>query len=229
MKVRPTPGVVDGAAFWLLAGAFAVAIVLGHDGRRALQMLVLALPALLWLRWPLASASARRIRALAVWLWGLCFAADGAFRAYLQDIYRATPDSAMVIGAIANTGAREERRVPDDGLAADRRHGRGAAPAGRHDGPGTVARARAHGPTRGTSSPARQRPRAVAGARARGHHGLCGEAVAPHASAAVLARLGADGAGDAAAMVGPVARARRGPGPGPCHLAVHRGRGAIDG
>ncbi|MDN6886014.1 phosphoethanolamine transferase [Variovorax sp. CAN2819] len=82
-------------------------IALGHDGRRVAQLAVLAMPMVLWLAWPLRSARMRRVRTLLVWLWAMGFALDGAVRAYLLDTYQAAPDGAMVLGAAANTNARE--------------------------------------------------------------------------------------------------------------------------
>ncbi|MDQ0084808.1 heptose-I-phosphate ethanolaminephosphotransferase [Variovorax boronicumulans] len=82
-------------------------IALGHDGRRMAQLAVLAMPMVLWLAWPLRSARMRRTRTLLVWLWAMGFALDGAVRAYLLDAYQAAPDGAMVLGAAANTNARE--------------------------------------------------------------------------------------------------------------------------
>ena len=82
-------------------------IVLGHDGRRIAQLAVLAAPAVLWLLWPLRSARMRQVRTVCVWLWAMGFALDGAVRAYLLDTYQAAPDGAMVLGAAANTNARE--------------------------------------------------------------------------------------------------------------------------
>ncbi len=82
-------------------------IVLGHDGRRIAQLALLAAPGVLWLLWPLRSALMHRIRSVGVWLWALIFALDGVARAYLRDTYQAAPDSALVLGAIANTNVRE--------------------------------------------------------------------------------------------------------------------------
>ena len=45
-----------------LAGLAAVFIVLGHDGRRVAQLLLLAWPLLAWLAWPVGGRAARRIR-----------------------------------------------------------------------------------------------------------------------------------------------------------------------
>ncbi|QNK66265.1 sulfatase-like hydrolase/transferase [Variovorax sp. PAMC26660] len=82
-------------------------IALGHDGRRIAQLAVLAAPLVLWLAWPLRSARMRRVRTVTVWLWAMGFALDGVVRAYLLDTYQAAPDGAMVLGAAANTNARE--------------------------------------------------------------------------------------------------------------------------
>ncbi len=102
--------------FWrtaVLAPFFAVTatlwlwVVFGHDGRKIGQLLLLALPGLLWLFWPLRSAAMRTLRSVALWLWAMAFVADAALRAYLFDTYQAAPDSSLVLGAMANTGARE--------------------------------------------------------------------------------------------------------------------------
>ncbi len=82
-------------------------IAVGHDSRRALQMAALALPLLLWMLWPLRSSALHRLRAVAVWSVAMLFVLDGAVRHYLMASYRASPDSAMVLGAAANTQARE--------------------------------------------------------------------------------------------------------------------------
>jgi len=91
-----------------VVGATLLALIaMGHDGRRTAQLAVLALPLVLWLAWPLRSARMRRVRTVAVWLWAMGFALDGVVRAYLLDTYQAAPDGAMVLGAAANTNARE--------------------------------------------------------------------------------------------------------------------------
>ena len=91
-----------------VVGATLLALIaLGHDGRRIAQLAVLAAPAVLWLLWPLRSARMRQLRTVLVWLWVMGFALDGAVRAYLLDTYQAAPDGAMVLGAAANTNARE--------------------------------------------------------------------------------------------------------------------------
>ena len=91
-----------------IVGATLLALIaLGHDGRRIAQLAVLAAPMVLWLAWPMRSARMRRVRTVFVWLWVMGFALDGVVRAYLLDTYQAAPDSAMVLGAAANTNARE--------------------------------------------------------------------------------------------------------------------------
>ena len=82
-------------------------VALGHDGRRVVQLMALALPVLAWLAWPVHSAAVHRVRAVVVCVWALLFAADAVVRAYLLDAYRAAPDSTVVLAAAANTTARE--------------------------------------------------------------------------------------------------------------------------
>lgn len=82
-------------------------VLLGHEGRRSLQMLALGLPSLLWLLWPLRQRHWILLRA---WLAGLTlfsFAGDALVRAFLQRQYQAAPDGALVITASANTTPRE--------------------------------------------------------------------------------------------------------------------------
>jgi heptose-I-phosphate ethanolaminephosphotransferase len=91
-----------------VVGATLLALIaLGHDGRRIAQLAVLAAPMVMWLAWPLRSPRMRRLRTTLVWLWVMGFALDGVVRAYLLDTYQAAPDGAMVLGAAANTNARE--------------------------------------------------------------------------------------------------------------------------
>lgn len=94
-------------AFVLLAAACAVAVILGHDGRRAAQVAMLALPLLLWLRWPVERPLWRRVRAVLVSTGIALFLLDGAVRAWLAGQYQATPDSSLVLAAAANTTSRE--------------------------------------------------------------------------------------------------------------------------
>lgn len=95
------------AAPLVLAAVLLVFIVLGHDSRRAAQMAALALPLGVWVAWPLRSAGAHRLRAVVVWALAMLFVLDGAVRHYLMASYQAAPDSAMVLGAAANTRTGE--------------------------------------------------------------------------------------------------------------------------
>ena len=89
------------------AGTVLALVALGHDGQRVAQLMILALPVLAWLAWPVRSAAVHRLRTAVVWIWAMAFAFDGVARAYLLDAYQAAPDSAMVLGAAANTNGRE--------------------------------------------------------------------------------------------------------------------------
>ncbi len=82
-------------------------IILGHDGRRIAQVAALAAPLLTWMAWPVRRAWVHRLRAGIVWLWAMTFALDSVTRAYLLDAYQSAPNGAMVLGALANTNARE--------------------------------------------------------------------------------------------------------------------------
>lgn len=92
------------ACLWGLAAVF---VVLGHDGRRVAQLLILFLPLMAWLAWPVRSAAVRRWRRVLAWAGFMCFALDGAARGFLLDAYQSAPDSSLVLGAAANTNARE--------------------------------------------------------------------------------------------------------------------------
>lgn len=83
------------------------AVVLGHEGRRSLQMLALGLPGLLWLLWPLRQPVWIRARACLVGISLAAFVLDALVRAFLQQQYQAAPDSALVMSAAANTTGRE--------------------------------------------------------------------------------------------------------------------------
>jgi heptose-I-phosphate ethanolaminephosphotransferase len=82
-------------------------IVQGHDGRRIAQLSTLAVPLLVWLLWPVQSDSVHRLRICTIWLWAMAFALDAALRAYLLDAYQSAPNGSLVLGAVANTNARE--------------------------------------------------------------------------------------------------------------------------
>ncbi|MDD3673911.1 phosphoethanolamine transferase [Thauera propionica] len=96
----------------LLAFAMVFTVVLctlipAHDLRRLTQIMVLALPPMCLLLWPIEAQRMRRLRALFVGLWAGVFMVDGAVRAYLTRTYQASADSALVLSAVANTGAGE--------------------------------------------------------------------------------------------------------------------------
>ena len=95
------------ASFLAIAATLTLLVVFGHEGRRVGQVLLLALPGLAWLFWPLRSARMKALRAVALWLWSMAFVADACLRAYLFDTYEAAPDSSLVLSAMANTAPRE--------------------------------------------------------------------------------------------------------------------------
>ena len=95
------------APFIAIATLLALLVLFGHEGRRVGQVLLLALPGLACLFWPLRSARAKALRAAALWLWSMAFVADASLRAYLFDTYEAAPDSSLVLSAMANTSPRE--------------------------------------------------------------------------------------------------------------------------
>lgn len=99
------------APFWwrfgLIVVVLAIAIAAGHDRVRAVQLFALALPALIWLSWPLQSTTWRTARAVFAVLWCALFILDGAVRFFLSATYQATPDSSLVMTAVANTHATE--------------------------------------------------------------------------------------------------------------------------
>ena len=95
------------APFLAIAALLSLLVVLGHEGRRVGQVLLLALPGLACLFWPLRNARVKTLRAVALWLWSMAFVADAALRAYLFDTYEAAPDSSLVLSAMANTAPRE--------------------------------------------------------------------------------------------------------------------------
>ena len=64
------------AAFFAIAATLTLLVVFGHEGRRVGQVLLLALPGLAWLFWPLRSARMKALRAVALWLWSMAFVAD---------------------------------------------------------------------------------------------------------------------------------------------------------
>ncbi|MGD9831795.1 MAG: phosphoethanolamine transferase [Piscinibacter sp.] len=112
-STQPLPSLEPGP--WRLAQAAPIAlvltlglfIVLGHDGRRTVQMLALTLPLIVWSAWPLRSDWLHRVRTLSIWSLAMAFVLDGAVRHYLWAHYQAAPDSSMVLGALANSRAQE--------------------------------------------------------------------------------------------------------------------------
>jgi heptose-I-phosphate ethanolaminephosphotransferase len=95
------------AAFLAITTTLTLLVVFGHEGRRVGQVLLLALPGLAWLFWPLRTARMKTVRAVALWLWSMAFVVDASLRAYLFDTYEAAPDSSLVLSAMANTAPRE--------------------------------------------------------------------------------------------------------------------------
>ncbi|RZS86582.1 sulfatase-like hydrolase/transferase [Pigmentiphaga kullae] len=92
----------------LLLGALSLLfIVQGYDGKRVGQVMVLLLPFVVWLAWPVRSAWLHWLRAGIVWLATVGFMLDAVARSYLTATYQAAPDSSLVLGAIANTNVRE--------------------------------------------------------------------------------------------------------------------------
>jgi len=93
----------------LSLSVFVLALVLAYDGKRIFQMLVLALPAFLCLCWPSRRAALRALQLGFVAVMGLVFITDAVVRGFLLDVYGASPASAMVITAVANTTPQEVR------------------------------------------------------------------------------------------------------------------------
>ncbi len=89
--------------------AFVLALVLAYDGKRLFQVSVLALPAALCLCWPSWRTGVRMLQLVFVGTMGVAFITDAAVRGFLLDVYEASPASAMVITAVANTTAQEVR------------------------------------------------------------------------------------------------------------------------
>jgi heptose-I-phosphate ethanolaminephosphotransferase len=93
----------------LVAGLLVVLafVQAGHDARRTVQLMVLAFPVLAALLWRASTVRQRRLQRGAVWLATMPFLADSIVRAYLFNLYEAAPDSATVLGAMANSSAGE--------------------------------------------------------------------------------------------------------------------------
>lgn len=79
----------------------------GHAPSRWAQLLLLALPGILLIIVPIANKHLSLFRNAAVFVWVSAFALDGVVRAFLTAAYQASPDSSLVIGAVANTNMRE--------------------------------------------------------------------------------------------------------------------------
>lgn len=91
----------------LALSAVLAALMLAYEGTRLFQVLVLALPAGLWLCWPIRSAYGRALQALFAGTMGMVFITDGLVRAFLLKVYGASPAGTMVITAVANTTWQE--------------------------------------------------------------------------------------------------------------------------
>ena len=106
-SILKRPALLRWGALGLLALACAGAVLAGHDSRRAAQGGLLALPALLWLLWPIERPAWRRVRWTVAFVVIGAFLVDGAVRGFLQRDYQAAPDSSLVLAAAANTTPRE--------------------------------------------------------------------------------------------------------------------------
>jgi len=91
------------AESFLLITLVSLAIIVGHEGKRGWQVWALAMPAFLWLWWPVRNDRIRKTRSLVVSMWASIFIFDAAARGYLRTMYGAVPDSSTVMAAIANT------------------------------------------------------------------------------------------------------------------------------
>ena len=94
-------------ALCVLAAIALFFIVLGHNGRRVAQLLILMAPVLIWLVWPVRSPVWLKARRFLAFTWVMLFVLDGSIRAYLMELYESSPEGAMVLGAMANTNWRE--------------------------------------------------------------------------------------------------------------------------
>lgn len=84
-----------------------LAIILGHNDTRVLQLLVLALFPWIWLWWPSRLIWARGLQAATAGLLGFSFIVDGAVRGFIHQTYQAGPSSSLVLTAVANTTPQE--------------------------------------------------------------------------------------------------------------------------
>jgi heptose-I-phosphate ethanolaminephosphotransferase len=99
-RLRPSPA-------WLATLPVAGALVLGFDGLRLMQMAVLAGCAWLWLLKPSGHAGLRALQAVLAGLVAMGFVLDAHVRLFLHQNYDASPSSAMVMTALANTQSVE--------------------------------------------------------------------------------------------------------------------------
>lgn len=104
-RPNKAPGLFSFATLYV---GLAACIALAYDDRRIGQMLWLATPVLLWLVWPVQNPVCRRVRKVCVFAWTMIFVADAMTRSYLLQAYEAAPDSALVLGAAANSNLREQ-------------------------------------------------------------------------------------------------------------------------
>ncbi len=91
----------------LTALPLVLAIFLGHEGSRFVQLWVLALFPGVWLCWPHRSARIRWVQFTLVLLFGVVFILDGAVRGFIKDTFDALPGSTLVLTAVANTTPQE--------------------------------------------------------------------------------------------------------------------------
>jgi heptose-I-phosphate ethanolaminephosphotransferase len=99
-RLRPSPA-------WLSTLPVAAALVFGFEGWRLLQMLLLAACAWLWLLRPSRHGGLRAMQALLTGLTATSFVLDAQIRRFLHHTYDASPSSAMVMTALANTQTSE--------------------------------------------------------------------------------------------------------------------------
>lgn len=92
-----------------VVAVLAAMLAAAHDARRWVQVLVLAVPPLLWLLWPLRNRAARLARATGAWAWAMAFVVDAAIRGYLSATYQAAPNGSMIVTSVANTVGAEAR------------------------------------------------------------------------------------------------------------------------
>lgn len=102
----PTTGRPLAQAMLLLATVWGL-VAVGHDGRRIAQMLLLAAPVFCWQLLPLQSPAWQRARTAITAAVAVVFCLDGVLRGYMMSRYGASPDSSVVLTAVANTHVQE--------------------------------------------------------------------------------------------------------------------------